>query len=94
MSTDLTPYFWRFPSLRLPSMWHDDEDWNAVSNAHTGLSISEDEKNVYVSAALPGVDPKDVEVTFDKGFVWVKGEGKEEEKGKKYYRKAVLSAFR
>jgi len=90
MPTDITPYFWRFPSMRLPSLWEDDDDWNPGTTP-SGLSISEDDASVYVSAALPGVDPKDIEVTFDKGYVWVKGEAKEEEKEKKFYRKATSS---
>jgi HSP20 family protein len=56
-----------------------------------GLSVSEDEKNVYVEAALPGIDPKDVEITLDKGILWIKGEAKEEEKQKKFYRKSARS---
>ena len=50
------------------------DDWDLTTNVPTGLTISEDDKYVYVSASLPGVDPKDVEVTFDKGVVWIKGE--------------------
>lgn len=81
--------FWRFPTVS--SFWDDDEDWVLANSTPSGLSISEDDKHVYVSAALPGVDPKDVEVTFDKGILWIKGETKEEEKDKKYYRKATSS---
>ncbi len=91
MVYDLTPSsFWRSP-VRFPSFWDDDDELSLNSAASSGVSISEDEKNVYVEAALPGVNPKDVEVTFDKGMVWIKGETKEEEKEKKYYRKAVSS---
>jgi len=91
MVYDLTPSsFWRTP-IRFPSFWDDDDELSLNSAASNGVSISEDEKNVYVEAALPGVNPKDVEVTFDKGMVWIKGETKEEEKEKKYYRKAVNS---
>lgn len=90
MAFDIVPgSFWRFPALR--SLWEDDEDWSLLPNVPSGMSISEDAKNVYIEAALPGVDPKDVEVTFDKGMLWIKGESKEEDKGKKYYRKATSS---
>lgn len=89
MAYDIVPgSFWRFPSVR--SFWDDEEDIS-LSNAPSGLSISEDEKNVYISASLPGIDPKDIEITFDKGVVWIKGETKEEEKQKKFYRKATSS---
>ncbi len=87
---DLVPRsFWRFPALA--SLWEDEEDWPAETRWPGGLSLSEDDTNVYVQAAVPGVDPKDIEVTFDKGIVWIKGESKEEEKAKKYYRKAATS---
>lgn len=81
--------------MYLPQLWRDQElndwDWDLATNTPSGLSISEDDKYVYVAASLPGVDPKDVEVTFDKGVVWIKGEMVEEEKDKKYYRKASSS---
>ncbi len=79
----------RFPMIT--PMWGD-EDWDlATTGTPSGLSISEDEKNVFVSASLPGVDPKDVEVTFDRGVLWIKGEASEEKEAKKYYRKASSS---
>ena len=54
-----------------------------------GLSVSEDEQNIYISAAVPGVNPKDIDISLNKGVIWIKGESKEEEKGKKFYRKAT-----
>ncbi|HSW97293.1 MAG TPA: Hsp20 family protein [Candidatus Saccharimonadales bacterium] len=90
MTFDITPSrFWT-----LPVRWQDwDEEDNIATNSMNNLSISEDEKNVYVDAAIPGVDPKDVDITFDKGMLWIKGESKEEEKdkAKKFYRKATSS---
>src|SRR3989344_2222575 len=90
MALELVPEsFWRFPLTRWPSLF-EEEEWFTPSTI-SGLSVSEDDKKVYVEAAVPGVDPKDVEVTYDKGVLWVKGESKEEEKGKKFYRKATKS---
>jgi HSP20 family protein len=83
--------FFRFPSFSLPSGFEEDEDWSMVPGSPGGLSISEDDKNVYIEAAVPGVEAGDVDVTFDKGMLWVKAEAKEEEKDKKYYRKATRS---
>lgn len=80
--------------LQIPSIWDDDEDWQLLSTAsHSGLSIAEDDKHIYVEAAVPGIKPEDVEVTFDKGILYIRGEAKEEEldKKKKYYRKATSS---
>lgn len=88
--TDLIPRsYFRFPTI--PAVWDDEEDWQAVTNWPSGLTLSEDDKNVYVQAAVPGVDPKNIEVTVDHGVVWIKGEIKEEEKDKKFYRKAASS---
>jgi HSP20 family protein len=77
----------------LPSFWEDEEEFLPVTATPSGISIYEDDKNVYVEAAVPGIDPKNIEVTFDKGYLWIKGESKEEEKDtkKKYYRKAERS---
>lgn len=72
-----------------------DEELGALTtHAAAGLSVSADDKNVYVEAHVPGLTAKDVEVTIDhQGMLWVKGEKREEEKdkAKKYYRKAVQS---
>jgi len=94
MALDIIPRsFWTFPSFRFPALWEeDDEDkFLTVASIPSGLTVSEDDKNVYVEAAIPGVDPEKVEVTFNKGVLWIKAEGEEEEKGKKYYKKASRS---
>lgn len=85
--------FSRFPRLLSWPSVLEDEDWFGTNEISTGLSISEDDTNVYVDAAVPGIDPKDVEVTFDKGVLWVRGEAKEEveDKERKYYRKSQRS---
>jgi HSP20 family protein len=87
---DMVPQsFFRFPTFR--NIWDDEDDFLTPSTP-SGLSISEDDKSVYVDASLPGVDPKNIDITFDKGVVWIKGESAEEEKeGKKYYRRASSS---
>lgn len=76
--------FWGFPSL-LEEM---DENLLPSTTTISGLSISEDLKNIYIEAAVPGIDPKNVDVTFNKGVLTITGEKTEEEKKKKYYRKA------
>lgn len=60
---------------------------------HSGLGISEDKDFIIVEAALPGLSPEEIEVTFEKGVLWIKGEKKEEMEDKKrnYYRKASKS---
>jgi len=92
MALDLVPRrFWTFPT----SNWFDlDEDDNSLAARNpSSVTVSEDDKKVYVEAALPGVDPKEVEITFDKGVLWIKGESveTEEDKKKKFYRRASSS---
>lgn len=91
MQLDIIPrQFWNFPT-KIPSLF-DEDDFSSFLPS-SGLTISEDDKKVYVEAAVPGIDPKDVEVTFDKGVLWIRGEAKEEEEDKKrkFYRKASRS---
>jgi len=86
--------FWSFPRLRFPhSLFENvDDDWDLQElTSPTGLSVSEDDDNIYVEAALPGMKPDEIEMLFDKGVLWIKAEKKEEaeDKKKKYYRKAM-----
>lgn len=80
--------------FNFPSMWNEDEDLMPLSSSVTsGLSVSEDDKNIYIEASVPGIDPKNIDITFHDGNLWVKGETKEEERDKtrKYYREATRS---
>ncbi len=92
MSLELIPRsFWSMPS-RLPSILDDESDWASFLPS-SGLTVSEDDKNVFVEAAMPGLDGDKIEVTFDKGVLWIRGnaEETEEDKNKKFYRKASSS---
>ncbi len=97
MSRKLVPRsVWSFPTLKFPfSLFEegDEEGWGGEFSDLSGLSVSEDEQNVYVEAAVPGIRVEEVELTFEKGILWIKAEKKEEsaDKGKKYYRKATSS---
>lgn len=92
MVNDIIPRtFLRSPFISLPSVWEDIEEMLPTTGNINGLSVSEDEQNIYISAAVPGVNPKDIDVSLNKGVLWIKGEMKEEEKGKKFYRKATNS---
>jgi HSP20 family protein len=96
MAFDIVPRSFFGPSRW--TNWLGDEDWTSFLPS-SGLTVSEDEKNVYVEAAVPGLDPDKVEATFDKGVLWIRGNQEDEEKsaggsasGRKFYRKAS-SAF-
>ncbi len=51
------------------------------------VDVVEDDKEIRVSAELPGMDEKDIEVTLNRESLSIKGEKKEEkeDKGKDYY---------
>ena len=94
MAYDLIPRnFFTFPSIQMPSIWNEDDDWLTAPSSPSGLSVSEDDKKVYIEAALPGIDPKNVEITTQDGYLWIRGKIKEEEKDKnrKFYREATKS---
>lgn len=78
-----------FPALSFGSLWDDFLEETRLDTIPSGLSVSEDEKSFYIDAALPGIDLKSIEVTFDRGVLHVAGQSIEEEKKKKYYRKAT-----
>jgi HSP20 family protein len=47
---------------------------HGVSRWSPACNISEDEKDFYVEAALPGLEPKDIEVIVEDGVLTVKGQ--------------------
>lgn len=70
----------------------DGERYGCLSKSENeGLSVYEDEGNVYVEAALPGVSKKDVKIVFEKGVLWIKAESKSEKKDVKYHLKSQES---
>ena len=83
----------------LDSLFVDVKDLMPVSGVGDqggGLAVSEDNGQVYVEAHLPGLKAEEIEVTYDKGVVWVRGQKEEKEekletKDRKYYRKASHS---
>ncbi|TAN42903.1 MAG: Hsp20/alpha crystallin family protein [Nitrospirae bacterium] len=52
------------------------------------VDITETDKEIKVTAELPGMDEKDIDVSLNKDMLTIKGEKKEEkeDKGKNYYR--------
>ena len=92
MTDSLIPKsFLNFPSLSFTDIL--DNDWLSIPSEKSGLSVYEDDKKVYVQASLPGIDPNDVDITYQDKYLWIRGETKkeEEDKKKKYYSKATNS---
>ncbi len=52
------------------------------------VDVTENDKEIKISAELPGLDEKDIDVSLQKDMLTIKGEKKEEKenKGKDYYR--------
>ncbi len=61
-----------------------------VGNAG-GVSIYENDEAIVVEAAVPGVRPEDIQVTFDKRGVSIEGKGLEEKSDVKYHLKSSAS---
>jgi HSP20 family protein len=67
---------------RWPSLWDEDFfDFPATTNS--GLDVYETEDEVVVKANVAGVPAEEVDLTFDKGVLWVRAEAEEKEKDKK-----------
>jgi HSP20 family protein len=71
-----------FSDWSVPSVWTDE------SVVVPAFDVSETEKEYVISGELPGIDPKDLEVTFTDGILSIKGEKKQEseEKNEDYHR--------
>ena len=70
-----------------------EEGWGSLSDLFTnnGLSLSEDDQNVYVEAHLPGLKNEDIQIKLDGNILWIKGDKKEEKTDKRYHQKAASS---
>jgi len=68
-------------------------DIDPVFGRHTAtfspkVDVTESDKEIRVSAELPGMDEHDIDITLNHDFLTIKGEKREEneDKGKDYYR--------
>ncbi len=80
----------------LPSLFHEldlirdffdwDEDFYKFENS--SISLYETDHDVIVEAAMPGCRPEDIQISFDRGILWMRAESKTEKKDVKYHMKA------
>ncbi len=64
-----------------PWRWLNDmEDESAVLSWRPQIDIKEEAERYLVHADIPGVDPKDIEITLEGGMLTIRGSRKEEEK--------------
>ena len=82
------PFFNYFPQFkdlnRLFNIELDDEDSTvATSNWVPAVDIAENDNHFIIKADVPGVDPKDIEVSMENGVLSIQGERKSEAKEEK-----------
>jgi HSP20 family protein len=73
---------------RWPDIWDDDEFTNLpITRASNNLDVYETDSEVVIKANVAGIPNDKIDVTFEKGILWIsaKTETKEEDKSKKYY---------
>ena len=85
-----------FPHINSPFRLFEDRGGTPLFNPfeeYSGLTISEDEKYVYIEAYVPGIKSEEIELSLNQGVLWIKAIKKEEAKDhkKKFYQKATSS---
>ncbi len=73
---------------RWPDFWDDDDFGNLpITRASNSLDVYETENEVVVKANVAGIPADKVDITFEKGVLWIsaKAEIKDEDKSKKYF---------
>lgn len=87
----------------IPTIFDELDDWKNVFSLdlptkswdNTGLTLYENEEEVNVEAHVPGIQPKDIQVTFEKGVLFIKAEtaktADENQDGSKYHMRASSS---
>jgi HSP20 family protein len=84
---DFGENFWRLPTRRsifdIEPLWRREAAWEAAP----AVDVAENEKAYEITAELPGMDEKNIEVKVANGNLTIKGEKQEEkeEKKKDYY---------
>ena len=76
-SSNIDRYFDHLFNDRLLRLFKDDDSTGAMEWA-PAVDIKEEAERFVIRADLPGVEPKDVEVTLDNGVLSIRGERKEE----------------
>lgn len=83
---EMNRLFDEFMSGSWPALYRGlEERWPAFAPR---VDVTETENELHISAELPGIDAKDVDVSISKDMLTIRGEKREEqeEKGRNYYR--------
>lgn len=79
-----------FEDFELPSLFEEREAWTPA------FDVIEKEKEYVVTAEIPGIDPKDIDITISNGILTIKGEKKKEEENREenyYYMERQYGTF-
>jgi HSP20 family protein len=94
MSNITSREFLKRNSNAFPILFDDIDSLIQEAQAQSGnISVAQDKKRVYVEAALPGVEPDDIEVTHDRGSLWIKGKTREDKSQEKSYVRKATQKF-
>lgn len=89
----LIPYsLFTWPREQFENLENYLSNWEGVS--FKDIQIDSDEKNIYVSVPIPGIDISEVEISLHNGTLYIKAEHKEEKKEKTKERRTHLQATR
>lgn len=83
-----------FSMMRWPASAFDDVDFDALSTsvASNNLDVFETENEIIVRANVAGIPESKVDITYEKGVLWIRAMEEEEKKeGRKYYQRAKRS---
>lgn len=69
----LSPFFNRWPSF-----W-DEDDFTSLTRANNNLDVYATQDEVVVRANVAGVEADDIEVTYEKGVLYIQADRQEEE---------------
>lgn len=78
---------------RWPSIWDEDEMGSMLTGAGNNLDVYETADEVVIKANVAGVPTEKVDITFEKGVLWIQAQKEEQEQdeGKKHYSRSSWS---
>ena len=76
----------------LNESWGEDNSNIVTSHWRPTVDIMEEDARYVIQADIPGVDPKDIEITMEAGVLTIKGERKDEKVSSEYGYKRVERA--
>lgn len=78
---------------RWPSIWDEDELTSMIPSAGNNLDVYETANDVVIKANVAGIPIEKVDLTFEKGILWIQAQKEEEQQdeSKKHYSKSSWS---